>query len=105
MNKSELRTKEDKCLWEIYTRLFAASTPKGDFADLVENATKDEHGKLHIPFDNYVIDPDVMDNIILEVCKEFKIRKSDRPKFKTTAYLGCSPRFSPKEWEPTALAE
>jgi hypothetical protein len=99
MVKEELRTKEDKCLWEIYTRLFEASTPKGDFNELVENGKKDEHGRIHIPFMDYEIEPDVMDKIIQDTCKEFKIPKKDREKFKNTVYLGCSPRFTKEEKE------
>jgi len=88
----ELKTKEDKVLYEIYKRLFAASTPTGDFDELVANARIDDEGKRHIPFMDYEIDDDVMDNIIETVLKENRIRKKERSKYKTTIYLGCSPK-------------
>jgi ABC-type iron transport system FetAB permease component len=84
--------KEDKILWEIYKRLFAASTPKGDFEELVANAIIDDEGRRHIPFMDYVIEQDVMDNIIETVLKENRVRKDQRGKYKTSVYLGCSPK-------------
>ena len=88
----ELKTKEDKTLYEIYRRLFAAATPSGDFDKLVANAKIDEHGRKHIPFMDYEITSNDMDNIIMTVLKENKIKKGDWGKFKTTVYLGCSPK-------------
>jgi len=88
----ELKTKEAKIEYEIYRRLFAASTPPGDFDELVANATIDEKGQRHIPFMDYEISHNDMDAIIDAVMKEYKVKKSMRGVYKTRVYLGCSPK-------------
>jgi hypothetical protein len=98
MRYEDLKTKESKCEWEIYRRLFEASTPRGNFDALVEyavvNDVRDEQGKISIPFMDYEIEQEKLDNIIEQVCKELKIRKFYRSIIKTRVYLGCSPRFT-----------
>jgi hypothetical protein len=89
----ELRTKVDKALWECYKRLFAASEPVGDFEEMVENAEIDEQGTNNIPFDDYEIDHDEMENIMKEVFKEFKLKKYQWNGFRFQILFGCSPRY------------
>jgi hypothetical protein len=94
----ELKTKEDKTLYEIYKRLFAAATPPGDFDELVENAEFDKYGRRHIPFMDYEIENDIMDNIINSILDENKIKNEHKRKqYITTIYLGCSPKSKIEE--------
>jgi hypothetical protein len=83
----------DGVLMEIYRELYKVSTPPADFDNLLENATRDDEGKLHIPFLDYEIEEKVMDNIIESVCKKHKIgfKTTLFKSIKTTIYLGCSP--------------
>lgn len=83
---------EDNALMECYRRLYKASTPSGDFDELVKNATKNDRGEKVIPFNDYCIKNELMDSIIEQVMKEFKIYKYRRPAFKFTIHLGCSPK-------------
>jgi len=92
MSVLNLTKKEDKILYEIYSRLYKASSPSADFEELVANAKINEEGKRVINFMDYEIDNDVMDNIIETVLKENRVRKDQRGKYKTTIYLGCSPK-------------
>ena len=92
MSILELKTKEGKVMYEIYKRLFAASTPSADFEELCVNAVIDERGRRHIPFMDYEIESNTMDNIIETILKEKRIRKTMRPQYKVAIYLGCSPK-------------
>ena len=96
MSVLELKTKEGKIMYEIYTRLFAAATPSADFEELCVNATIDERGKRHIPFMDYELDQDTMNNIIEDVMREKRIRKANRTQYKMAICLGCSPKTKAK---------
>jgi hypothetical protein len=84
--------KEELALAECYRRLFKQSTPSADFDELCENATIDEHGRKHIPFNDYELEEDKFDQIIMEVIREFKVKPSRRQAFTATILLGCSPK-------------
>ena len=81
-------------IYEIYRRLYANATPKGDFDELVKNATVNKLGEKEIPFMDYEIEEKVMKNIIEKVLDEYKVKpKYKRKLFSQTIYLGCSPKF------------
>lgn len=86
------QNKIDKAIWECYTRLYKVATPSADFDKLVEEANINEDGQKVIPFDNYEIEEKLMDEIITNVIKEYKIPKYSEGAFKATIYLGCSPK-------------
>ena len=88
--------KDDRIIWEIYQKLFLASTPSANFDELVENATINEFGQKEIPFMDYEIDEEQCISIIQDTLKEYKIPKWRRPVFERTIYLGCSPKFIKK---------
>lgn len=84
----------DKELMHCYRQLFAHSTPAASFDELVENAKVNEVGKKQIDFMSYEIDESVADEIIEQTIKDFKIKpKYVQQQFRTTIYLGCSPKF------------
>lgn len=83
---------EEKALMECYRRLYREATPSADFDQLVSDAETNERGQKIIPFDEYEIEQDKLDHIINSVMSEFKIKRYRRQVFKTTIYLGCSPR-------------
>jgi len=84
--------KDDKILHELYSRAFAASTPKGDFDLLLENATTNERGQKVIPFMDYECEAEVLEEILNSVFKEFKVPVRKRKSFEFGFYLGCSPK-------------
>lgn len=85
-------TKDEKILHELYRRSFAASTPKGDWDELLANATVNKEGQKEIPFMDYEIDGELLDEIFYSTLKEFKIPKRRHFQFSMSFYLGCSPK-------------
>jgi hypothetical protein len=83
--------KIEEAVMECYRELFAASTPKGDFDELVENAEIID-GKKHIPFMDYEISGTDMERIINNVADRYKIKGYTKRQFYVTIYLGCSPK-------------
>ena len=81
------KEKEFEIIMEIYRRIYKVATPSVDFDDL---PYMDKNSKF---FDDYTIKQEVMDEIIENAMKEFKIKKRERLSYKNTIYLGCSPRF------------
>lgn len=91
MRKSR-EQKELDVLFEMYRRAFAASEPKGDFDELLEKAETNELGQKVIPFLDYECEQEVMDNIVEDVLKEYKVPKKHHDKFRFSFMLGCSPK-------------
>lgn len=92
----------DNILMDCYREIYKKSEPPADFDELVANATIDEQGRKHIPFRDYYIDIDVMDELILSVAKKYKLKKYERTMLKTSVYLGCSPiSTKPYKYENT----
>lgn len=78
-------------MMDCYRELFANSNPKGDFDQLVQNATTNERGQKEIPFMDYEIEENKMMEIIGKYQR--KIRRSwEKESFKTAVLLGCSPK-------------
>ena len=76
---------------DCYVDLFANSTPSGDFNELNDNAVLNDRGEKDIPFNDYVIDDELMNDIV------HKYAKLIRPAWLRSAFvneinLGCSPR-------------
>jgi len=90
MTKKE--QKDYNILSEMYRRAFAASTPKGNFDELLANATTNEFGQKVIPFMDYKCEHEVMEQIIKDVLKENKVPKWRHQMFRTSFMLGCSPK-------------
>ena len=88
---SKLHIRLEKLLHECYIELFANSEPKGDFRELLKTSPKNEKGQIEIPYNDYVIEEKVMEEIVSKYCKLIKL-KYYRDRFKNEVYLGCSPR-------------
>ena len=58
---------DEKIIHEIYRDMFKASTPSGDWDELLKNATINERGEKEIPFMDYEIDKDEMENIFTRI--------------------------------------
>ena len=84
--------KDFEIMSEMYRRAYAASTPVGDFDALVENASINEFGQKVIPYLKYECEQEVMDQIIADVLKEYKVPKRRHQLFRNSFMLGCSPK-------------
>ena len=83
--------KDEKIIHELYRRSFAASTPKGDWDELLANATTNDRGEKEIPFMDYECELDVMEQILTDVLKENRVPKWRRRQFETAFW--CKMHF------------
>lgn len=88
--------KEEQIFHELYRRSFAASEPKGDWDELLENATIDNKGRKNIPYLDYECEEEILKAIFEDVMKEFKVPKWKRQGFYFGFMLGCSPKTKSK---------
>lgn len=79
-------------VFDIYRELYANSEPKADFDLLVENAEIMDDGRKYIPYNNYEIDSDLMDEIILKHIMCNRLDKFDKQAIRIEILLGCSPK-------------
>ena len=84
--------KKDKHFYECMKELYANSTPKGDFDNLMETSPLDEHNRIDIPFSGYELDAPVFMEILHRHEKKIK-PKWKRRGFPEAILLGCSPKF------------
>lgn len=82
---------KEKLIWDCYRELFANSEPPADFDELYDKAPTNEIGQKEIPYMDHEIEQEKMDEIISKYQKKLK-RPYDKQTFKTTIYLGCSPK-------------
>jgi len=94
MTKREQRDFE--IMSEMYRRAYAASTPVGDFDAMVQNAPRNEFGQKVIPYLKYECEQEVMEQIIIDVLKEYKVPKRRHELFRNSFMLGCSPKTKQK---------
>ena len=84
----------DKVLMECYRDIYAHSTPKANFDELLDNANINERGQKEIPFMDYEIEESTFEGIVNKVLDKNKVKNTyDRRRVFTTLYLGCSPKF------------
>jgi hypothetical protein len=91
--RRKMPSKYDKSLHEAYRRVYAISEPVGDWDKIYADSPVHERGYKIVPFMDYICDGKEADRIFYEVCKEFKIRGSNRESLKIHFYLGYSPLF------------
>jgi hypothetical protein len=86
-------SKIDEILYQMYKRVYAISTPVGDFDKLMEEAEINDEGKKVIPFWDYTIDEKECKQVIEEIFKEYKVKDYYRQRFINTFMLGACPEF------------
>ena len=84
--------KDEKILHEMYRLAFSYSTPKGDFDELLANATTNKFGQKEIPFMDYECDADILEDIIQRTMIKYNVPEYRRRAFSVSFYLGCSPK-------------
>lgn len=50
---------------------------------------KDERGRIHIPYEDYLISDKLYDEIVERNMKKMRLTKNEKVAFKFQAYLGC----------------
>lgn len=102
------KTKIQKAYDEIYRRWYAEAMPKVDYDELVKTAyeTREDSdlpgkgGLRKIVFEAYFVDKQRMVDIVLEVCKEMKVKECDL----AGIYLGHGPfDFSESDYNELEL--
>jgi len=83
--------KTEKLMMDCYVELFCESTPKGDFHRMVDEAKIDKFGQKHIPFNDFLLEEEKMDEIIEKYAMKIK-RKWERRRFRNSILMGCSPK-------------
>lgn len=86
------KDKEDEILLEMYRRAYKASTPSGDFDKMLAEAEINELGQKVIPFNDYECEMEVLEQIVKDVIKEYKVPKHRQEAFRVSFMLGCSPK-------------
>lgn len=76
---------------DIYTEMYAKSEPSVNFQSLIDSAEINERGQKVIPFNDYILDAKIGDEIIRKHCRW--LREYDKKAIKFEVYLGCSPKF------------
>jgi len=81
--------------------LYANSTPKADFNELVQfakdNNVVDSTGRYNIHFENYEIEESKFKEIFDSYVKKYKIKKPYLYSFTVEIYLGASPKIKHNE--------
>ena len=86
-----------KLVHDTYQLLFQASTPKGDYYKMLEEAELDEFGFKVIPFNDYEITPEEYTEILQKQLLTYGLTKFDKLMLENTIHLGCSPKFKTNE--------
>jgi len=76
---------------DIYSEMYAKSEPSADFNKLLENAELNEQGQKIIPFNDYILDAKIGDEIIRKHCRW--LREYDKKRISVAVLLGASPKY------------
>jgi hypothetical protein len=91
------KNNDEEIMHELFRRAFAVSTPPGDFDELMAKAETNEFGQKVIPFMDYECPHEVMEKILEDTMKEFKVPKHRISAFSFNFWLGCSPKSAPRK--------
>jgi len=82
-----MKEKNDKIVLEMYRRMYAESEPKGDIDKIISTG----EGKMPNFFLAYYLPQERVEEIVLEVCKEFNVPKKRWSEFLNEITLGSAP--------------
>lgn len=86
------KDKNNEILNEMFRRAFDASTPRGDWGELLEKAEINKEGQKVIPFNDYICPHEKLEDIFNSVIKEYKVPKHLISAFSFSFWLGPSPK-------------
>ena len=90
------KDKIDIALLDCYTELYKHADPPADFQKLMDEAELNDRGEKVIDFLAYELDHVTFDRILEENIKKHKIKGYQAQQFRTSIWLGCSPKFKNK---------
>lgn len=81
-------------IFDCFRNMYKASTPSGDFDELMANAPINERGQKDIPFMDYEISSQEYDKILDMFLNDKKLKMTtlERKAFSQAIHLGCSPK-------------
>ena len=97
LDMAKRKNNDEEIMHELFRRAFAVSTPPGDFDELMAKAETNEFGQKVIPFMDYECPHEVMEKILEDTMKEFKVPKHRISAFSFNFWLGCSPKSAPRK--------
>ena len=74
-------------IMDIYREMYSRATPKADFDELIRTG----EAKKSLFFQNYYLDGETQEEIIMKHCKKFGLSGLQIDRIKTQVHLGCSP--------------
>jgi len=92
IKKEDKKESKGDVINELFRRAFAASTPKGDWDEMLDKAELDEKGKKIIHFENYKCPKEIMNKIFDDVMEEFNVSEEGRKVCGLIFWMGPSPR-------------
>lgn len=88
-----MKNKLQEIILNIYRELYENASPKANFDELLENAELNELGQKIIPFNNYAISEDKMQEIVEKHLNSKRLNKMEKKMISVQVYLGVSPKF------------
>ena len=76
---------------ETMTEIYKASIPSASWDDLLRDSPRNEAGQIVVPYENYHISDQILDEIIQETAKKHRLSKADLESLRANVYLGPSP--------------
>ena len=81
------------------TEIYKASIPSASWDDLLRDSPRNDAGQIEIPFENYHISDQILDEIIETTAKKYRLNQFELQSLRTNVYLGPSPiSIRPKSW-------
>ncbi|MEK6841749.1 MAG: hypothetical protein AABX91_01195 [Nanoarchaeota archaeon] len=89
------KEKAGRAIWEVLKRMYREAEPSAD----LEKIAKSGEGNMRNFFCAYLLSSEREEEILDEVCEEFKIKKVYRRQVEATVWLGSAPTSSREVWE------
>lgn len=86
------QSREEKIVFDFYRRIYKAATPSADFDELFANAPLDDDGRRHIDYNAYEVEEEIMEQIIKDIFKQYRVPVYRRKAFLFEFHLGASPK-------------
>lgn len=85
----------DKKFKEVYheamTEIYKASIPSASWDDLLRDSPRNEAGQILIPYEDYHISDQILDEIIETTAKKHRLNQFELQSLRSNVYLGPSP--------------
>jgi hypothetical protein len=76
---------------EAMTEIYKASIPSASWDELLRDSPRNEAGQILIPYEDYHISDQILDEIIETTAKKYRLNQFDLQSLRSNVYLGPSP--------------